>query len=91
MIFYFYTDVGGHLELWLVSDYHTNGSLFDYLNETRVDMRALFKLSGTIASGLAHLHMEIIGTLGEYIIVCDINTILSSLNVQSNHSNQISL
>jgi len=58
-------DVGGHLELWLVSDYHTNGSLFDYLNETRVDMRALFKLSGTIASGLAHLHMEIIGTLGK--------------------------
>ena len=57
-------DVGTWTELWLVSDYHENGSLFDYLSANRVDVAAMLKLVGSMASGLAHLHMEIIGTQG---------------------------
>lgn len=60
-----FSDVGTWTELWLVSEYHENGSLFDYLGETKVNVAAMFKLSGSIANGLAHLHMEIIGTQGK--------------------------
>uniref|UniRef100_H2YCZ8 receptor protein serine/threonine kinase n=1 Tax=Ciona savignyi TaxID=51511 RepID=H2YCZ8_CIOSA len=58
-------DVGTWTELWLVSEYHENGSLFDYLGETRIDVASMLKIVGSIASGLAHLHNEIVGTLGK--------------------------
>ena len=57
-------DVGTWTELWLVSEYHENGSLFDYLSANKVTVAEMLKLAWTIASGLAHLHMEIIGTQG---------------------------
>nr|CAB3266923.1 TGFbeta-receptor Ic [Phallusia mammillata] len=58
-------DVGTWTELWLVTEYHSNGSLFDYLGETTVDVPTMFRLACSIASGLAHLHMEIVGTMGK--------------------------
>ncbi|CAB1330135.1 unnamed protein product [Coregonus sp. 'balchen'] len=51
--------------LWLVSDYHEHGSLFDYLNHYSVTIEGMIKLSLSAASGLAHLHMEILGTQGK--------------------------
>ena len=60
----FITDVGTWTELWLVTEFHENGSLYDYLSETKVNVAGMFKLAGSIASGLAHLHMEIVGTQG---------------------------
>ncbi|KAG7278688.1 hypothetical protein CRUP_030082 [Coryphaenoides rupestris] len=52
-------DNGTWTQLWLVSDYHEHGSLFDYLNRYTVTVEGMIKLSLSTASGLAHLHMEI--------------------------------
>jgi len=48
-----------------VTDYHENGSLFDYLNRTTVDTPTMIRMALSIATGLAHLHMEILGTQGK--------------------------
>lgn len=61
----FCVDNGSWTQLWLVSEYHEYGSLFDYLNRYTVSMDGMIVLALSIASGLAHLHMEIIGTQGE--------------------------
>lgn len=58
-------DNGTWTQLWLVSDYHEHGSLFDYLNRYTVTVEGMLKLSLSTASGLAHLHMEIVGTQGK--------------------------
>ncbi|XP_051552762.1 TGF-beta receptor type-1-like isoform X2 [Myxocyprinus asiaticus] len=58
-------DNGTWTQLWLVSDYHEHGSLFDYLNRYTVTVEGMIKLSLSAASGLAHLHMEIVGTQGK--------------------------
>ncbi|XP_056588959.1 activin A receptor type 1Ba [Triplophysa dalaica] len=58
-------DNGTWTQLWLVSDYHEHGSLFDYLNHYSVTIEGMIKLSLSAASGLAHLHMEILGTQGK--------------------------
>ncbi len=59
------SDNGTWTQLWLVSDYHEYGSLFDYLNRYSVTIEGMIKLALSAASGLAHLHMEILGTQGE--------------------------
>ncbi|KTG47628.1 hypothetical protein cypCar_00034434 [Cyprinus carpio] len=59
------SDNGTWTQLWLVSDYHENGSLFDYLNRYSVTIEGMIKLALSAASGLAHLHMEILGTQGK--------------------------
>lgn len=58
-------DNGSWTQLWLVSEYHEHGSLFDYLNRYTVSVDGMIVLALSVASGLAHLHMEIIGTQGE--------------------------
>nr|ARU77704.1 TGF [Sinohyriopsis cumingii] len=58
-------DNGTWTQLWLVTDYHELGSLFDYLNRTVVTSQGLVKMAQSISSGLAHLHMEIMGTQGK--------------------------
>ena len=58
-------DNGLWTQLWLVSEYHEHGSLYDYLSRYTVSMEGMVGLALSIASGLAHLHMEIIGTQGE--------------------------
>ncbi|NXT96703.1 ACV1C protein, partial [Anhinga rufa] len=59
-------DNGTWTQLWLVSEYHEQGSLFDYLNRGTVTVKGMVKLALSVASGLAHLHMEIVGTQGKY-------------------------
>uniref|UniRef100_A0A8C0SKY6 receptor protein serine/threonine kinase n=2 Tax=Canis lupus familiaris TaxID=9615 RepID=A0A8C0SKY6_CANLF len=59
------TDNGTWTQLWLVSEYHELGSLYDYLNRNIVTVAGMIKLALSIASGLAHLHMEIVGTQGK--------------------------
>uniref|UniRef100_A0AC11CAM1 Activin A receptor type 1C n=2 Tax=Caprinae TaxID=9963 RepID=A0AC11CAM1_SHEEP len=59
------TDNGTWTQLWLVSEYHEQGSLYDYLNRNVVTVAGMIKLALSIASGLAHLHMEIVGTQGK--------------------------
>ena len=58
-------DNGAWTQLWLITDYHENGSLFDYLQHVSLDVQSVLALAVSIASGLAHLHMEIIGTQGK--------------------------
>ena len=47
-----------------MTEYHEHGSLFDYLNQNTVTPQQLVKMTLSIATGLAHLHMPIIGTKG---------------------------
>ncbi|XP_052079115.1 TGF-beta receptor type-1-like [Mytilus californianus] len=55
-------DNGTWTQLWLITDYHENGSLFDYLNRTQINIPQMIQLALSAANGLCHLHMEIIGT-----------------------------
>ncbi|KAG5680347.1 hypothetical protein PVAND_009857 [Polypedilum vanderplanki] len=55
-------DNGTWTQLWLVTDYHEKGSLFDYLNTHTVSPKEMVLMALTIATGLAHLHMDIVGT-----------------------------
>ncbi|XP_037069305.1 TGF-beta receptor type-1-like isoform X2 [Pollicipes pollicipes] len=58
-------DNGTWTQLWLITDYHRHGSLFDYLQRSTVDVRGMYRLAVSIVTGLAHLHMEIVGTQGK--------------------------
>lgn len=50
-----------------MSEYHEHGSLYDYLNRYTLSVEGMIVLALSIASGLAHLHMEIIGTQGKAV------------------------
>ncbi|XP_063982705.1 TGF-beta receptor type-1 isoform X4 [Diachasmimorpha longicaudata] len=58
-------DNGTWTQLWLITDYHEKGSLFDFLNRTTVDVNGMMRMALSMATGLAHLHMEIVGTQGK--------------------------
>ncbi|XP_054717269.1 TGF-beta receptor type-1-like [Uloborus diversus] len=58
-------DSGTWLQLWLVTELHENGSLFDYLSKNTVDCVTMCNMARSITSGLTHLHMEILGTRGK--------------------------
>ena len=52
----------GETQMWLITQYHPKGSLFDYLlhHEPLTSMEAI-TLAVSAASGLVHLHTEIQG------------------------------
>lgn len=52
-------------QLWLVTDYHENGSLFDYLSTHTISMATMLEMALSIATGLTHLHLETLGTQGK--------------------------
>ncbi|XP_064418755.1 bone morphogenetic protein receptor, type IAa isoform X2 [Latimeria chalumnae] len=56
---------GSWTQLYLITDYHENGSLYDYLKCATLDTKALLKLAFSAACGLCHLHTEIYGTQGK--------------------------
>ncbi|KAG8190143.1 hypothetical protein JTE90_026711 [Oedothorax gibbosus] len=58
-------DIGTWTQLWLITEFHPNGSLFDYLSHTTVDSSTMYTMALSIANGLYHLHMEIHGTKGK--------------------------
>ncbi|KAF5306449.1 hypothetical protein FQR65_LT07361 [Abscondita terminalis] len=58
-------DNGTWTQLWLITDYHEFGSLFDYLGRSTFDTSAMIRMALSIATGLAHLHMDIMGTQGK--------------------------
>ena len=58
-------DNGAWTQLWLVTDYMERGSLYDYLQLVTLDVESMLKLAVSIASGLSHLHIEIVGTQGK--------------------------
>lgn len=56
-----YIDSGIGNQLWLITNYHEKGSLFDYLSKNILSVTELIKMAYSIANGLAHLHMDIVG------------------------------
>ena len=59
-------DNGTWTQLWLVTEFMENGSLYDFLNFNAVtDSNVTLKMLLGIATGLNHLHTEIVGTRGK--------------------------
>ncbi|XP_052751096.1 bone morphogenetic protein receptor type-1B isoform X2 [Galleria mellonella] len=56
---------GSWTQMLLITDYHENGSLHDYLQTVVLDTHSLVSMAYSIVSGLAHLHMDIFGTKGK--------------------------
>ncbi|XP_068574115.1 activin receptor type-1 isoform X1 [Cebidichthys violaceus] len=52
-------------QLWLITHYHENGSLYDYLQRVAVEPSEGLAMAAAIACGLVHLHTEIFGTEGK--------------------------
>ena len=52
----------GVTELWLITQYHQYGSLYDYLNREAISNKVLLQMAISVCSGLAHLHTELFGT-----------------------------
>ena len=77
------SDNGTWTQLWLVTDYHEQGSLFDYLNRTPVSPSAMIKMALSVSCGLAHLHMEIMGTQGKFLFYCKISKYWDTANTQT--------
>lgn len=47
------------LEYWLITEYHENGSLSDYLKKNVVCIGDFCKLTASLARGLSYLHAEV--------------------------------
>ncbi|CAH8511906.1 unnamed protein product [Schistosoma turkestanicum] len=58
-------DTGLSTQLWLITDYHPLGSLYEFLQQHCLTPFALVRAVASIINGLAHLHMEITGTQGK--------------------------
>ncbi|KAK6170012.1 hypothetical protein SNE40_018507 [Patella caerulea] len=56
---------GSWTQLFLITDYHENGSLYDYLKSHNLDTSEMIALAHSAACGLSHLHTEIFGTRGK--------------------------
>ncbi|XP_030641811.1 activin receptor type-1-like isoform X2 [Chanos chanos] len=72
-------------QLWLITHYHEMGSLYDYLQLTTLDASGCLRMALSIASGLAHLHVEIFGTQGKPAIA---HRDLKSKNILVNKNGQ---
>ncbi len=55
------TDCGISTELWLITEFMANGSLFDVLCARTVDEEGLLKMAASITAGLSYLHTELTG------------------------------
>lgn len=60
---------GGTTSMLLITDYHTTGSLYDFLKYNELSEEEMIKLAHSAASGLSHLHLEIHGARGKPAIV----------------------
>ncbi|CAG9812554.1 unnamed protein product [Phaedon cochleariae] len=56
---------GSYTQMLLITDYHDNGSLYDYLQDRCLEPAGLLLMAHSIAAGLSHLHTEIFGTKGK--------------------------
>eukprot|EP00095_Tigriopus_kingsejongensis_P006114 snap_masked-scaffold98_size375582-processed-gene-0.0 protein:Tk06114 transcript:snap_masked-scaffold98_size375582-processed-gene-0.0-mRNA-1 annotation:"activin receptor type i" len=58
-------DNGEWTQLWLITEYMEHGSLYDFLRKHVFESRVGLAMCANIATGLAHLHMDIVGTHGK--------------------------
>ncbi|XP_021571916.1 serine/threonine-protein kinase receptor R3 isoform X2 [Carlito syrichta] len=52
-------------QLWLITHFHEHGSLYDFLQRQPLEPQLALRLATSAACGLAHLHVEILGTQGK--------------------------
>ena len=52
----------GVTELWLITQFHQFGSLYDFLVQEAVSPKVMLQMAISTCSGLAHLHTELFGT-----------------------------
>ena len=52
-------EFSSYVELWMISEYHPHGSLFDYLTIHVLTPEQVVRFARTIASGLAFLHSDL--------------------------------
>lgn len=57
-------NITNQTEFWLISTYHSHGSLCDYLKAHTITWPELCKIAESMARGLMHLHDEIGATKG---------------------------
>ncbi|KAG7466918.1 hypothetical protein MATL_G00147450 [Megalops atlanticus] len=72
-------------QLWLITHFHEMGSLYDYLQQSTLDAAGCLRMALSVASGLAHLHVEIFGTQGKPAIA---HRDLKSKNILVNRNGQ---
>ena len=60
-------DSGVAHEYWLITDYHSNGSLFEYSKMHTLAMMEALTLQHTAIDGLNHLHTYIQGTVCKFL------------------------
>jgi serine/threonine protein kinase len=58
-------DEGTWTQLWLVMEYAELGSVHDFLKAHTLTEEQMLRMCKSVATGLAHLHMEILGTHGK--------------------------
>lgn len=51
--------------MWLITHYHANGALYDYLNLNTLSIHEMVTLAYSAICGLSHLHTEITGLQGK--------------------------
>lgn len=54
-----------NIELWLITEFHQNGSLCEYLKGNTLSWSVLCKMAESMVCGLAFLHDEIPATMGK--------------------------
>nr|BAA82607.1 sALK-7 [Ephydatia fluviatilis] len=54
-----WSSLSSHTELWMILEYHENGSLYDYLTNHTLSTPEALRFLTSIISGLCHLHTEI--------------------------------
>ncbi|CAF3229966.1 unnamed protein product [Rotaria socialis] len=58
-------DSSNGMELWIGTEYHENGSVYDYLNNHTITVPIMITMMYTIADGLFYLHKSIVATNGK--------------------------
>ncbi|XP_032222986.1 activin receptor type-2A [Nematostella vectensis] len=48
-----------YTEYWLITDFHENGSLSDFLKQRSLDLAELLQLASSVCDGLAYLHSDV--------------------------------
>ena len=56
-------DTGETIERYIITHYHAQGCLQDFLMMGTLTTTAAVKMAFTVASGLEHLHCDIVGAL----------------------------
>ncbi|KAK3595991.1 hypothetical protein CHS0354_032506 [Potamilus streckersoni] len=56
-------------QLWLVVQYHKDGSLYSYLQSNPVTYRQMAIMCHSVAAGLVYLHQDVVGSPGKPAIV----------------------